>query len=225
MNKISVRIVLVILLLSLVTLVYAQEKPITFGVKAGMNLSNMFGDTDNPESKIGYQIGFTFDYALSNDFFIQTGVEFTNKGYVEKSDLIIEDGIEVYNPKITLNANYLQLPIHIGYTAYKSDNLNISLATGPYLALGVGGKTKMTGEANIPDYYYVGSFSSKVNTFKAGLLKEFDMGFGANIAAEIKKIEFRIGYDFGLINIYAPVEDEKAKIKNQNLYLSLGYKF
>lgn len=230
MRKMLIKTHIIAFVILLSGLTYAQESPIKFGVKAGMNLSNLSGDTENPQSKIGYQIGITLDYKLTDNFFLHSGVDYTNKGYKEKAETIteVEEGMEitVSNARLTIDANYLQLPIHIGYVAYRSNSTNIYFTTGPYIAFGVGGKTKITGLASIPEYDLRNEFfSTKVNTFRKGMLKDLDLGFGAGIGVEYNKLDFKIGYDFGLINIYSPLENEDQSLKNGNAYLTIGYKF
>ena len=83
---------LVIIALSLVVNVNAQEKPATFGVKAGMNLSTITGDeTDDVKAKIGFNVGVTLDYTLTSDLYLLTGLELSTKGCKEDVGLKIPE--------------------------------------------------------------------------------------------------------------------------------------
>ena len=80
---------------------------------------------------------------------------------------------------------------------------------GPYAAYGIGGKMK------------AGPLS--INTFDKDLgFKPFDAGLGLGVGAEFGPILVDVGWDMGLTNISRA---SSGNVKNQNAYLSLGYKF
>ncbi|MDR1089852.1 MAG: PorT family protein [Prevotella sp.] len=174
---------------------YAQDKPITFGVKAGVNLSNASGEGESADAKIGFNVGVTLDYGFTPDIYLLTGLQLTTKGYTLKEE----------NEKITSNMMYLQLPVHVGYKLTVAEATKIVFHAGPYVAYGIGGKT------------------DGVKSFQDGAYKKFDFGVGLGVGAEFGKIGVDLGYDFGLANINDTNVD--GKIKNQNAYLTVGYKF
>jgi hypothetical protein len=98
MKAIKASLITVALLIGVVA--SAQNKPLTFGVKAGMNMSNVSGDFEDSKLKVGFNVGVTADYALTPDFYLLTGLEFTTKGSK------VDD-----NTNLKLNLSYLQLPI------------------------------------------------------------------------------------------------------------------
>lgn len=118
-----------------------------------------------------------------------SGLEFTNKGY--KYDY---DGF-----KETVHANYLQLPIHVGYKMNIAEGTKFVLHAGPYLAYGVGGSK---------DY------------FGDGGAKRFDAGLGLGVGLELNQFVVGVGDDFGLVNVF-----DQGHSKNMNACLSVGYKF
>ncbi len=195
---------LVIIALLLVVNVNAQEKPATFGVKAGMNLSTITGDeTDDVKAKIGFNVGVTLDYTLTSDLYLLTGLELSTKGCKEDVGL---------SKDATSNLMYLQLPIHLGYKLAVTDATKMVFHAGPYLAYGIGGKTKIS-ESGV---------EVSVNSFGSNRLKRFDFGVGLGVGAEFGKIGVGLGYDFGLVNI---VDVDNVSNKNANAYLTVGYKF
>lgn len=175
---------------------YAQDKPVTFGVKAGMNLSNISGDIDGNKAKIGFNAGVTLDYGFTPDVYLLTGLELTTKGFKVKD----EDG--------SANLMYLQIPVHVGYKLSVVEDTKIVFHAGPYVAYGIGGKT--------------GDGIDKVDSFGEDRFNTFDFGLGLGVGAEFGKIGVGLGYDFGLINI---IDAGGANVKNMNAYLTLGYKF
>ena len=60
--------------------VQAQDKPVTFGIKAGANLSTLGGDLDDSKSVFKYQFGITADIALTDNLYLLTGLDFQAKG-------------------------------------------------------------------------------------------------------------------------------------------------
>jgi hypothetical protein len=177
---------------------YAQDKPITFGVKAGVNLSNLSGDVENNKAKIGFNAGVTLDYGFTSDVYLLTGLELTTKGYkVKEGDY-----------KLTANMMYLQLPVHVGYKLTVAEGTKVVFHAGPYVAYGIGGK--------ISD-----NEDDKWDSFGDESAKKFDFGLGIGAGLEFGKIGVGLGWDLGLANI----NRGEGKIKNQNAYLSVGYKF
>lgn len=174
---------------------YAQDQPITFGVKAGVNLSNVGGDASGTDAKIGFNAGVTLDYGFTPDVYLLTGLQLTTKGFK----------VKVLSEKLTSNLMYLQLPVHVGYKLTVAEATKIVFHAGPYAAYGIGGKTE--GE----------------KSFQDGAYKKFDFGVGLGVGAEFGKIGVDLGYDFGLANINDT--DVDGKLKNMNAYLTLGYKF
>lgn len=203
---------------------YAQDKPITFGVKAGVNLSNFGGDgADGMDAKIGFNVGLTVDYALTQDLYLLTGLEFTMKGGKDEGSISMVDptyGSISFTGKENDNPMYLQIPIHLGYKLAVTDGTKIVFRAGPYVAYGIGGKTKLEGKF-IKDGTTI-DLDDDYDFFGKDMAKRFDFGLGLGVGAEFGKIGATLGYDFGLVNI-AP--SDLAKIKNMNAYLTLGYKF
>lgn len=196
--------------------VTAQNSPIQFGVKAGVNLSNFGGDVEDSKAKVGFVGGITLDYAFTPDWYLMTGLEFAIKG--AKTDYT-DDGIKI---KETATPMYLQLPVHVGYKLLVAENTKIVFHGGPYIAYGLGGKWKEKANGDEDEWDFFGSE-------KEGGAKKFDFGLGLGVGVEFGKIGVGLGYDFGLANIGRSYEDEYGKydfkIRNQNAYLTLGYKF
>ena len=175
--------------------VKAQDKPVTFGVKAGVNLSTLGGDLKDSKYTFKYQAGITVDVLLVDHLYLMTGLDFQAKG--------AKLGGVKYNPM------YLQLPAMIGYKFDLGANTRLVLNAGPYIAYGIGGKTK-GGEAG----------SQKL--FKDDIFKRLDYGVVGGVGVEFGKFSIGAGYDLGLANI-SDVKGTKAR--NRNAYLTVGVKF
>ena len=208
---------LIIIALLLAMGIQAQDKPLTFGVKAGVNLSNFSGDVEDNKAKPGFNVGVTVDYALTSDLYLLSGLEFTTKGAKSEYEET-EQGVKV-NVTATANPMYLQLPVHLGYKIGISENTKIVLHAGPYLAYGIGGKLKEEAKANVAGVN--ANVSADTDFFGKEAFKNFDFGLGLGAGVEFGKINAGLGYDLGLANI----SREDGKLRNMNAYLTVGYKF
>lgn len=191
------------LLISAIASVSAQKK-ITFGIKAAANVSNIsgHGHQNSTMPRYGYSAGLTVDYAVTNNFYILSGLEYTLKGFDTKST----EGFT----GAKVEAGYVQLPIHAGYAIHVDNNTKVIFHAGPYAAYGVTGKTKVKGT------------NLKFDTFGKENLKEFDYGVGGGVDIDYKHFTIGVGYDHGLNNIS---RDKAVSIYNSVAQLKLGVKF
>ncbi|MDR1882511.1 MAG: PorT family protein [Prevotella sp.] len=193
---------LVIIALLLAMGINAQDKPLTFGIKAGANLSNLGGDdTEDLSAKAGFNAGVTLDFALASDLYLLTGLEYSTKG--------------TKNGDVKLNLGYLQLPVHLGYKLEVVDGTKLVFHAGPYLGYAASGQWKAEGVS-------IDAFGDEVDQLEVTKLKRFDFGLGLGVGAELGKIGVGLGYDFGLANLF---DTSEAKVRNMNAYLTVGYKF
>ena len=205
----KIKLSLVIALLGMVSLVGAQNT--SFSIKGGLNMSNFYGDElSDKNMKTGFHIGVGADFEFAPNMAIQSGLLFTSKGakYTYSS------------AEFDVNANYLQIPLHFAYKVDVMPGTRVVLHAGPYVAYGIGGKSKATLGGN--NLYEVDTFKddSSINAFNG--LKRFDAGLGLGVGAEFGRILLDLGWDMGLINIS---RINNADLKTQNAYLSVGYKF
>lgn len=205
----KMRFMLVVAMLAMVTVVSAQ---MNLGVKGGVNMSNFYGDELNDNNvKIGFHIGLAADYDFAYNSAIQTGLFFTTKG-AKYSSSVGEASADV-----TVNPMYIQLPVHYAYKIDVSPGTRVVLHAGPYAAYGVGGKSKLSGS--------VGSVGAETegDVFgDDGFLKRFDAGLGLGVGFEFGPLLLDLGWDMGLVNI---ADSDNSDLKNQNAYLSVGYRF
>lgn len=179
-------------------------KRTTFGVKAGLNISNIASaedkQFDNTKAKTGFHAGVTLDIAITKQWFILTGLEYSLKG-VE-----IETGANYHNWDIS--AAYLQLPLCAGFKYDVSKAVTLVFNVGPYFAYGLHGKVK------------AGNY--EVDTFSDQWVKKFDCGVNFGAGIEWQKFCFTIGGDLGLVNV---MQEGNSKSENRNMVISVGYKF
>lgn len=226
------KLLLVVLLFTTVCDLKAQE--INWGARVGMNISKFGGDSewDDYKSKIGFHLGVAADYELKESLFLESGLYLTTKGAKFK-----EGGF-----KDKYNVTYLQLPILATYKYDLGNDLKLHGKIGPYFALGLAAKNKMSGDfdwddddydwsdyslmtkAGGYDDYNDSSDDDKVKGFgedKTGL-KRGDIGLLFGIGISKGNYYLGLNYELGLSNISA-YDEGKAKTRSFNI--SLGYNF
>lgn len=189
---------LLIAFLGMISLVGAQTTSLS--IKGGLNMSNFYGDElSDKNMRTGFNIGLGADLGFTPNVSLQTGLFFSTKGAEYKNNLI----------DAKVNANYLQLPVHLAYKIDVTPGTKVFLHAGPYVAYGIGGKSNFG--------------ILEVNTFDKDLgFKPFDAGVGLGVGAEFGRIIVDLGWDMGLTNISRA---SNGNVKNQSAYLSLGYMF
>ena len=78
---------------------------------------------------------------------LQPSIVFSQKGQNIQVDLI--GNIIDADADVKINQLYLELPVNVQFRFNIADNTNLVIATGPYLACGVGGKAKFDGDASV----------------------------------------------------------------------------
>ncbi len=205
----KLKLSLVIAFLGMISFVGAQTPSLS--IKGGLNMSNFYGDELNDKSmKTGFHIGLGADFEFAPNMAIQSGLFFSSKGakYTYSS------------AELNATANFIQLPVHFAYKIDVTPGTKVVLHAGPYVAYGVGGKTKLSLSGK--DLVEADTFKddSSIDAFNG--LKPFDAGLGLGVGAEFGRILVDIGWDMGLTNLS---RIDNADVKTQNAYISLGYKF
>lgn len=200
-------------LFTLVTEGYAQ----IFGVKAGLNLSNMHSKDknesydDNAKMNPGFHLGATAEFPIQDMFSFETGLMLSTKG----SKMSETYGSNKY--EATASPIYLEVPL-TAKAAYDMNGTKFFGIFGPYLALGIAGKIKTTGTG-------ISSTSEKIKwgSGDSDDLKGLDYGLKIGVGAEMNNIQFGLSYGYGLANLSIDKSDG-MKIQNRVLEISVGYK-
>lgn len=210
----KIKVISVVALLAMVTAVNAQ---VSLGIKGGVNMSNFWGDELTDKNlKMGFHGGIATDFEVTPGVAIQSGLFFTTKGAKFEKEYPVVGKVE-----FTSDAYYLQLPLYFAYKVDVMPGTRIAFHAGPYAAYGIGGKQKVKNQWTDALRDVLGK--PEMNTFdKDHGFKPFDAGIGFGVGAEFSHFLIDLGWDMGLVNIS---QSEKGNIKNQNAYLSVGFKF
>ena len=185
------------------------QSPISYGVKAELNMSNFFlSDLDNYSSrmKAGPNLGGFMKIDLHENFAIQPELSFFYRTSKIKKEGAKNDNFEQWG---------MQIPIYaIGQT--NLGNGRFYGGVGPFVGLGFDAKRKIKDADNIDLY-------KKVNGDKE--MNRWDFGFGALLGYELNnKFQINATYQVGVINQLDRLKDD-AKLRSQVVSLGLGYRF
>jgi hypothetical protein len=198
----------------------AQDKKVTFGVRAGLNFDSqtMSGDgiSIKTDSKAGFHAGVVADINFAKYFYLQPGLLFTTKG------------TKVEN----LSLYYLEVPLIVSFAYPLTEDLKVRADVGPALGLGLFGSagsgdessskgifSKETEEHEYEDNQFIVEYGPAYNRFNLGLK------FG--IGVEWKQYSFGVHYNAGLSNILHTEgeSDSSASLRNNSFTIGLGYNF
>lgn len=199
-----------ILLVMFALLSLAGFSQVSWNAKVGMNISNFTGDL-YVSAKVGVKLGVGMEYAFNDTWLLQPSLFLSQKGAKFSATV---SGNEA---EVKFNAMYFELPIMAAARFNVANNTNIVVSAGPYLACGVGGKTrtKMSISGSKTDI--------KEKTFGSDAFDRFDAGLGVGVAAEFGRIIVGIDGQFGLVKLADLNLDSNPK--NINCAITLGYKF
>ncbi|MEQ8547142.1 MAG: porin family protein [Cyclobacteriaceae bacterium] len=216
------KLLIVLIGFTMTTESYAQ----TFGVKAGLNLSNLLVEDDNEtysddyEMNPGFHVGATAEFRITQLFSFETGLLFSTKGFKISGEESIFGVAIQYESK--MNLFYLDIPL-TAKASFDLGSAKIYGVFGPYIGMGLSGKSKYetttlgeteTGEEDI------NWGSDEVEDD----LKRLDFGLTMGAGVEISAIQIGLSYGLGLANIL-PYNDDGSRISNRVLSISVGYKF
>lgn len=192
---------------------YSQS--LDYGVKGGMNFSTLRGsDIEDAEGKIGFHIGAFGKYQISEKFYLQAEVLYSQSGAKGSEK---ENGVNYEN---SFNFSYINVPIMAKY--YFTEGF--SAEAGPYFGFLV--SSKMKEEANVDGVKV--KAETDIKKYTEGL--DFGLGFG--IAYDLKNgLNFGVRYNLGLSDVLKLGEStgsgimKKYDAKNSFTQISVGYKF
>lgn len=168
------------------------EQGFRMGARVNGGISNVTG-FDGDDWGFGWGLHFLAEYNFNSNLFLQSGLGLED---IAHSETLI-DG--------TLNAYFIQLPIHIGYRFGMGDKSAFFVQAGPTLGYGVAGSTI--------DYYSGGSD----NYFD--LMNRFDLGLGGRLGFEFSKFQISVGANYGVLEAC----DNGGN--NCSINLGIGYMF
>lgn len=184
----------------------AQTK---FGLKAGVNITNLGGDADDYDARIAPYFGGFASFAISEKLSFQPELLYSMKG-AKSSYTEEEEGIEL-KVEETLKLTYLDIPLMFKYNV----GGRLNLQAGPQVSLLLSAKNKYEGKA-------MGISFSTEEDLKDGF-KGLDFGLGFGLGYDFGAIGIDAKYNLGLSNIADSEGD--FKVTNNVIQIGVSYKF
>jgi hypothetical protein len=222
---------LLIIALFLIWGVKSFAQPI-FGVRAGLNMSNML-EKDDQETyskdfnmRLGFHVGPTAEFKINDMFAFETGLLLSTKGYnFDESGTEEIMGISAtYTSKGHVSLLYLDIPL-TAKAVFDMNGTKLYGVFGPYIGLGLSGKHKNESTVTVAGVSTTENTDGDVS-FGSGDndIKPLDLGLQIGAGVELEKIQIGLAYNLGMANL-AQSSDGGYKMNNRVLALSFGYKF
>lgn len=213
------RVIMVAALLCSSVTGFAQEQQATdganlspkFGVRGGVNLSNMFVDDVSDENmKVGINIGVFAKLPLTKGFSIQPELNYSSKGAKETYNNLLEGEGEY-----RFNLNYIELPV----LAVVNLGKNFNIHGGPYIAY--------LASVNIKDMNDDGTIDD-IADLNAENFNRIDYGLSGGLGVDIGNFGIGARYNYGLREIGKSGSLSGELTKNSrnsaiSLYIALGF--
>ncbi|MEO9004382.1 MAG: porin family protein [Ginsengibacter sp.] len=218
-----------LVIIALGTFLFTTAKSQVY-VQGGLNLANISnsnsGSVDKGKTLATYNVGILARSSSSGILAVESGVLLDGRGAK------VEGGSGSANYKVTFNPLYLELPVNLVVRVPIGSDMNFFINGGPYIAMGVAGKSKFEGTlGNVS-----GSHTEKIKFTSTdptmddqaySKLKRFDYGFNIGAGVDLNKILLKVNYGYGLakINSMQTNNNENMKDKYRTLSISLGIPF
>lgn len=165
------------------TSIKAQENTPKFGIKGGLNFSNLYTDNVDDENMLtGFNIGLFAKLPISNSFAIQPEIYYSGKGAEVVYDNVLANGTAQFK------LNYIELPVMLVANITK----NFNIQAGPYVSYLINGKT--TNESNGSSFNFEDNID--VNDFN-----RIDAGLAAGLGLDLGIISLGVRYNYGLVKV------------------------
>ncbi|WP_129593904.1 porin family protein [Seramator thermalis] len=212
MSKITSLVIILTLFLN----ISAKSQSVYVGIKGGGSFTRLTSnDLSDLSGKFGGMGALTVDYEFISNMSVQTGAYFFMKGATYSTTSGDQQSVPV-----DADMYYLQFPLHFSYKIPISGSVRFNVNAGPYVAVGIAGKTKVGSGDNVVKY---DTFSGAGDVNAAGIgFRNFDGGIGLGAGLEFNSFTIDAGWDFGLANIS---RIDGTSVKTQNGYVAIGFNF
>jgi hypothetical protein len=201
-------------------------------VQGGVNLANIStsnsGATQKSNLLTTFNAGIMARSNAAEPIALEAGLLLEGKG--SKTDTYITSSTDDNYVKTKFNPLYLQLPVNLVVRLPLQSNTNIFFNAGPYVAMGIGGKSKT--EIKIMGNVTKSSTDIEFNnddTSKNGQedaiynkLKRFDYGVNVGGGFDLQSVILKVNYGLGLAKINSTQTDNSENNKNKYRTVSIS---
>ncbi|MCM1178567.1 MAG: PorT family protein [Bacteroidales bacterium] len=221
-----------------------------FGVGAGYMLSNNRTRIEGVEKNVnfstnGFYVGAYYDMNIIGEAFsVRPGL------YYQHLMKVNDVKSSFPNVKMTNSYmdNFLAIPVHLkGAINIVPGILKIYVFAGPSFEIGLSASDELSVKGNTSmenlidgkiryNYYTQKIKTSSLNDSQAGIYddylpsdsryRRFDVMLGGGVGLEIVRfIDFKVGYDYGLVNRYKGDFADTGKLNRDQFYVGLAVRF
>lgn len=196
----------------------ASEQSVRLEFKGGFSLSNQsvnaMGKTVKGTYLIGFRAGMLFNIDATDEFSIQPGIFYSNKGYQYNQALSIGTQTEPKPIMGKVQLNYMEAPVNAIYKLELTRTTNVYFGGGGYVGYGLSGTYIMQGQKT--DI----AFAKAIDGFQ---FKNPDYGVNGVVGSQISEhVLLEANYSLGLSNLSLY---QGSVIHNRSMGLSIGYLF
>ena len=206
-------------------------------VQGGVNFANITtsksGATQNSNMLTTFNAGIMGRSNSTEPIALEAGLLLSGKG--AKSNTYLTSSSDDNYVKTTFNPLYLELPVNFVLRLPLESKNNIFISAGPYIAMGIGGKSKMetkilgTVTKSSSDIEFNDDDPSTTQQEDASYnkLKRFDYGINLGAGFDVGKVIIKANYGLGLAKINSTQTDNSSNNKNKyrTVSVSLGIPF
>ncbi|MDR1726211.1 MAG: PorT family protein [Bacteroidales bacterium] len=197
------------------------DKRFAFGVKGGLNLSNMsfsydVDEPNEPKLKFGFHAGLIFEYRINRLLGVSLEPMYSMQGFRISYEGTIPVLVD-YEVTGGLTANYIQVPLMLKFYPFGG----LFIEAGPQFGFCIGASTDET-------VVKIGSTEEKTPSvdLKSGDdYNVFDFGVGFGAGWDFGHFFVSARYNLGITNFAATLNDGDESVKNNNIMVSVGFKF
>lgn len=204
-------------------------------VQGGVNLANITknssGNTSDKNMLTTFNVGVLGRFAITPMMSFETGLILDGRG--SKSDTYFTSATDDNYVKAKFNPLYLEVPANlvVKMPFGNMNNQNFFIYAGPYVAMGIGGKSKV-------DTKFLGVTSSSSSTIKFNdddpststqedasynKLKRFDFGVNLGAGINLGRVMLKANYGLGLTKINSKqTNNNNNDNKYRTVSISLG---
>lgn len=205
-------------------------------VQGGLNLANITetksGETQNNKTLTTFQAGILGRFRIADPLAFETGLLLQGRG--SKANTYLDESNKDDNyVKARFNPLYIELPASLVFRLpVGEDKSNLFIQAGPYVAMGVGGKSTV-------DTKFLGTETHTTSDIKFNnddpattqqedaaydKLKRFDYGINVGAGVDVGKLLLKVNYGLGLAKINSMETNNSSDDKNKyrTLSISLG---
>jgi hypothetical protein len=184
-----------------------------FGVKGGLNLSNMTIDNSSDKTlKAGFHAGAFGKFEITEMFAIQPEFLYSTKGFTNTFDNLLAEG------EAKFNLNYIEIPVNVVYNLSE----DFAFHLGPYI--GFLANANVDTSTEILNFFQIDT-SDELNRDDFNLI---DFGLTAGLNFNLDQLIFGFNYNLGLTQVAKdnfPTQQMLGDAKNTVIQIYAGIIF